>query len=336
MTLSKRQKEQFLSQPEIGRWINSLTLKPTTVDAYVSHLARLLGDTTAAELLRRMEQDPRGSSQMLKTKLSQIWKKSPVSANLAKNALVSFLKFNEIPNTVRDHRMRIVRRFTKSEKVTWNHAQEVIASCREPYRGLFKFMLMTGAGTDEIMEIQNGREIQQKIESQRGEKFTRIDLLPRKSNVDTFYLVCPTEFVPKFPVTVKAHVTHEPTPITPHGIQGIWRRAARRAGFYQLGYGVHQLRRCFKSTAQKYEVAEHSSEFAMGHGSDKLGYPAPETETQIQELSKLWDRKVNGEKLARTESEVESLKQQLKDQQVAIDGLVDLMKHPEKWAAERV
>jgi hypothetical protein len=80
--------------------------------------------------------------------------------------------------------------------------------------------------------------------------------------------------------------------IDPHDMQNVWRRAAKKAKFWQEGLGPHTLRSVFKSQCGKAEVAYAVSEFCMGHGGgDKYGYAREVLDEKYaaKELRKLWE-----------------------------------------------
>ena len=118
------------------------------------------------------------------------------------------------------------------------------------------------------MEIQGSPEIQRSIEKQRSNPYVKISLRPRKSNLDEFFTLVPSEVVPVFPVKTRTGAV-----LDSHDMQTVWRRAARTAKIYQVGLGPHQLRVAFRSQCGKADVASSVSEFFMGHGGgDKFGY----------------------------------------------------------------
>ena len=121
-------------------------------------------------------------------------------AHHQKQALVSFLKFYEIPNTLRDYKVRVTRTRRK-ETLSWSDAQKIILYVDEPkYKAIYQFMLFTGLGQDEFCEINQSPEIRQEIEKQKSEPTTIIHLQPRKANIDDFFVIAPTDKIPSLPV----------------------------------------------------------------------------------------------------------------------------------------
>ncbi len=335
-SMKKAEMEKLLAQKEVREWLNGITLKESTKQQYTVSLGRFLGSEKAADLIKEMEENPREKGREIKTRLAENWRKSPMSAFLQKNAILSFLQYFEVENSLRDHKVKVTRRFKKHE-LSWKQAEEIAASCREPYRSVFRFMVRTGAGLDEVEEIQNSTEKQQQIESQRSQPFTRIDLRPRKSNSDTYFLICPTEFVPRFPCHTTTKQNRKTSKTNIHDMQNNFRRAATRAGHYQIGLGAHHMRTAFTTTAMKAGVYSPAIQFALGHNTDQLGYGRPDTEMQLNHLQGLWKYVAggNGEALQKTRTEVDQLKEQLAKQNEKIEALTDLMQHPEKWREGR-
>lgn len=307
---------KFLEYPEVKSWHDGVgtELKESTRNQYVIFLMRFFGSENPANFLQVAQQKPRETAIEVKGRLGELYKKSMNGAHLTKYALRSFLQFHEIDMHV-NGKIK-VRRIRSKPELTWENANAIISESDEPYRSLFQFLLWSGLGEDEFMEIQDSPEIQRKIEAQRkNEKpYIKIDLEPRKSTLTDFFTLVPKEHVPKFPLHTKAYGNRGAALIDPHDMQNVWRRAAKKAGIWQTGLGPHQLRSCFKSECGRAEVAFSVSEFCMGHGTDRYGYSREATNEKFaaKELGKLWEPStVNREQVEQLQAQIKKKDEEL-------------------------
>jgi hypothetical protein len=295
--------------PEVKSWLNGVgtELKESTRNQYVIFLTRFFGNEDPASFLKRAQQNPRETAIEVKGRLGEIYKHSMNAAHLTKYALRSFLEFHEVDMHV-NGKIR-VRRVRSKPELTWENASTIIQETDEPYRSLFKFMLWSGLGEDEVSEIQNSLEIQRKIETQRNNEkpYIKIALSPRKSTLNDFFTLVPKQHVPEFPMKTKLSKDRGGTLIDAHDLQNVWRRAAKKVKLWQVGLGPHQLRSSFKSQCGKSEVAYAVSEFCMGHGTDRYGYSRETLDERYmaRELGKLWKPTIP------TKEEVEELRDKL-------------------------
>jgi hypothetical protein len=290
---SKEALRKFLEYPEIKSWYNGVGtgLKESTRGQYLLFLMRYIGKENPASFLKRAQEKPREVAIEIKSKLGEAYKQSMTAAHLTKYALRSFLDFHEVDVQVKAKIK--VRRVRKKPELSWEDADRIIQETDEPYRSLFKFMKWSGLGEDEVMEIQASPNIQRRIETQRSndKPYVKIDLSPRKANLDEFFTLTPKQYMPQFPLKTKMHRDRGGSLIDPHDMQNVWRRAAKKAKLWQVGLGPHTLRSTFKSQCGKSDVKEAVSEFCMGHGGgDKYGYAREVLNEQYvaSELRKLW------------------------------------------------
>ena len=297
---SKEALRKFLQRPEIKSWYDGVGtgLKESTRDQYLVFLMRYLGKEDPAGFLKRAQEKPREVAIEIKGKLGEAYKQSMTAAHLMKYALRSFLDFHEVDVPVKAKIK--VRRVRKKPELSWEDAEKIIVEADEPYRSLFKFMVWSGLGEDEVMEIQTSPSIQRGMEEQRPnpKSHIRIDLSPRKSTLDEFFTLVPKQYVPNFPLKTRVFKTKTKGEadrggalIDPHDMQNVWRRAAKKAKIWQEGLGPHTLRSAFRSQCAKLGVAAAVSEFCMGHGGgDKYGYAREVLNEKYvaSELEKLW------------------------------------------------
>ena len=306
---------KFSEIPEVKSWLNGVgtELKESTRGQYVMFLSRFLSNEDPASFLKRAQQNPRQTAIEIKGRLGELYKHSMNAAHLTKYALRSFVEFHEVEMHV-NGKIK-VRRVRNKPELTWENANNIIQETDEPYRSLFKFMLWSGLGEDEVSEIQNSAEIQRKIETQRtnDKPYIKIALSPRKSTLNDFFTLVPKQQVPAFPMKTKVSKNRGGTLIDAHDLQNVWRRAAKKIKLWQVGLGPHQLRSSFKSQCNRCEVAYPASEFCMGHGGgDRYGYGRETLDERYmaKELGKLWEPTK-----AATETEMKQVQERFKELQ---------------------
>lgn len=303
--------KRFSEIPEVKNWNSGKATenKQSTRREYMIFLMRFLAEESPADFLKRCDKEPKAIAKEVKARLGELYEKSNTTAKLTKYALKSFLSYHdqEVPLNGKIK----VRRVRKKPEMKWENAQKIIAESDEPYRSLFTFMLNAGLGEDEVMEIQGSPEIQHSIEDQRTNAYVKISLTPRKSNLDEFFTLVPSEYVPTFPVKTRGGAL-----VDSHDMQSVWRRAAKKAKVYQVGLGPHQLRSAFRSQCGKADVANSVSEFFMGHGGgDKFGYSreALDEDYAAKEIGKLWTYNRAGSREAYSDllTEVQQLREKI-------------------------
>jgi integrase len=290
---SKKALEKFAAYPKVKAWFDGVgaELKESTRNQYVLFLMRYFAGEDPAPFLKRAQENPREVAIEIKTKLGELHQHSMNAAHLTKYALRSFLEFHEVEVVIKSKVK--VRRVREKHELRWDEADRIILEADEPYRSLFNFMRWSGLGEDEFMEIQTSPNIQHKIETQRSNEkpYVKIQLSPRKSALDEFFTLTPKQYVPRFPLNTKAYKDRGAKLIDPHDIQNVWRRAAKKAGLWQMGLGPHTLRSTFRSQCARAGVVRAVSEFCMGHGGgDQYGYSREVLDEQYvaSELRKLW------------------------------------------------
>ena len=293
----------FIQQsPTVQKWLSSIPIERTR-RWYAYNLMRFLTGIheTPEHLLTEIETTPKQASITTKAYLGGL--KSRAVARVMLSAVKSFTAFYETPISLNGLKIRVARIRRKPE-LTWQNAERIIAKAKDPYQAAYRFLLWSGLGLDEFKEIQSSTEIQTAIENQRADpskSYIRIDLRPRKNNVDTYYVLAPKQFVPKFPLrTYEFRVKDGPRKgellrggqlIDHLDLEMNWQRACERANLRQIGVGPHTLRSAFRSQCAKLGVADATAEFLMGHGSrDTYGYSREYQDEALtaRELAKLW------------------------------------------------
>ena len=293
----------FLKDDIVSKWANSLPSERGRL-SYAYHLKRFLNGIkkTPSQFLADIEKTPKQMSIDTKSFLGSLTSKG--TARIMMNSVKSFVRFYEAELPLNGLKIRAPRT-RKKPYLSWPDAERIIGASKEPYRSAFRFLLWSGLGLDELAEINRSTEIQTAIKKQlddTSKTHVRIDLRPRKSNTDTYFVLVPREHVPAFPVTTLIYDG------TIHGnrkrggklvsnlvMETNWTRACKRVGLHQIGLGPHTLRSAFRSQCAKVGVSDAVAEFQMGHGSrDVHGY-SRETEDEsyiVNELSKLWNATV--------------------------------------------
>lgn len=259
---------------EVRNWLDGSDLKPATRKYYLKRLYEFLKGEEPKAFLDRALKNPREVSIEIKGKIGPIAQKSPSVAFHMRAAVKSFLDYYETGVHV-NSKVKVRRKWQKPY-LSWADAEKIISKCREPYESIFRFMLWSGIGQDEVVEINSSRETQERIEKQRSDPnrdYIVIDLEPRKQTLGRYYTAAPKDLVPKFPLRTLDYRIRGGKPIHVQATEDRFRKAAKQVGLYQKGTGPHTLRSVFTSQCAMVGVAQAVCEFVKGHGAgDKYGY----------------------------------------------------------------
>jgi hypothetical protein len=266
--------EKFTGLLEIRTWLDGSDIKPSTREYYSKRLFEFLDGEAPKDFLDRALRSPREVSIEIKTKIGRVVQRSPSIAFHMRASLKSFLEFYETDIRL-NGKLKLRRRWSKPY-LSWADAEKIISKCREPYESIFRFMLWSGLGQDEVIEINSSSEIQQRIEKQRADPngdYILIDLEPRKQTLSRYFTAAPKDLVPKFPLRTLDYRIRGGKPIHVQATECRFRKAAEQVGLYQKGMGPHTLRSVFTSQCAMVGVAQSVCEFVKGHGAgDKYGY----------------------------------------------------------------
>lgn len=302
--------ERFQEIPEVKTWLDGSDIKPTTHDYYSKRLFEFLDGEAPKLFLDRALKNPREVSIEIKTKVGKVVQRSPAIAFHMRAALKSFLEFYE--TDVHANGELKVRRKWNKPYLSWADAEKIISKCREPYESIFRFMLWSGLGQDEVIEINSNPEIQQRIEKQRADPsrdYVIIDLEPRKQTLSRYFTAAPKGVVPKFPLKTLDYRIRGGRPIHVQATEDRFRKAAKQVGLYQKGMGPHTLRSVFTNQCAMVGVAQAVCEFVKGHGAgDKYGY-SREVLNEKYVIGEL--RKLQGPSVKDLEAENRDLKERL-------------------------
>jgi len=246
------------------------------------------------------------------------------SARFQVSALRSFCTTHEAELRLNGLKVKVPRTREKPY-LTWNEANRIITETKPPYRAIFDFLLWSGLGLDEFAEIQTSPNIQSEIARQMSDEtkpYVRINLRPRKSNTDTYFVLVPRTHVPAFPVLTRSYGnTRGNQLVAGLDLEQNWWRARHRLGIEIIGMGPHTLRSVFRSQCGLLGVADTVAEFQMGHGGrDKYGYAREVSDENYiaKELGKLWNATapVTDNRIASLEERLRNTEENLRSSEV--------------------
>ena len=273
---------EFLKNPRIASWTSGIESENTRM-AYAYNLMRLLEHIkmTPEQFLEALAADKENGEDRTGELVDNVLKsmRSKSNARMVKAAVLSFAKTKH--NIIFQLNTEIkVKRKREKRPFNWDMAEKVINECPTPYREVFRFMLYGGLDENAFMRINWNEKLNDKkpldeiAEQMKNDKsYVRINLPPRKSNVDGYFVLVPKQFIPKLPALTKTYTKdgRGGRLFTPREMQAVWQRAAERAGLYYTGLGPHKLRTAFLSKCAELGIAT-VGEWQMGHGGDKYGY----------------------------------------------------------------
>jgi len=302
MTLKDRI-QQFTEIPEVATWRKSADLKPRTLGNYSLRLMQIFDSMklTPAQFLQECNSNRKHVLAEVKAALGESRIRSPSIAHEQRAALVHFVSFYQdqfdepitINYKVKVHRVRM------KKGLTFEQADKIIAECSHPYREIFKFLLWSGMDQSTFSYINSNPELIAEIQRQLSDPtrdYVRVDLPPRKANIDVYFVL-----VPKFafenltlPVSTRTHQlrngeVHGGKLIEPMKLKKRWKYASKKAKLDYVGMGAHHLRSAFHTQAVRANVEDRILLFHLGKGGDEYGYVRPEEEDVHRELRKVWE-----------------------------------------------
>jgi len=305
---------RFQEIPEIKTWLDGSDIRLSTRGYYAKRLYEFLdGKETPKQFLDEALANPREVGIHIKGTVAAVAQKSPSVAFHMRAALKSFLEYYDTDVHVTG-KVKL-RRTWKKPYLSWADAEKIISKTREPYESIFRFMLWSGLGQDEVIEINGSPKLQQSIEKQRADPtkdYIIIDLQPRKQTLTRYFVPVPKQYVPKFPLTTLDYKIRGKKPIHVQAMEDRFRQATRQVGLHEKGMGPHTLRSVFTSQCAMAGVRESVCEFMKGHGAgDKYGYSREVLNEafMVKELRKLWEpATVSKEEVDRLKSLVDELR----------------------------
>ena len=292
----------FLAIPQVSEWYKAADLKPRTKQNYALHLMQTF-DKLGIPPSQFLEECNASRKQVLgriKVALGELREHSASVAFQQRAALINFVNYyqDQFDEPITINSKIKVRRVRMKKELTFEQAQKIIAECGHPYREIFTLLLWSGMDQSTFEYINENPKLIAEIQRQLSDPsrdFVRIDLPPRKSNTDVYFLV-----VPKFafenlnlPVSTRTHKLRNGdvkggNPISPMRLKKRWSYAAKKAKLWYIGLGAHHLRSAFHTQGVRAHVDDRMLLFHLGKGADKYGYVRPSEEDLATELRKLW------------------------------------------------
>jgi hypothetical protein len=273
---------EFLKNPLVASWANGIPKENTRL-AYAYNLMRLLEHIklTPEEFRAAIEQDKKDNNDRTGELVDNVIRslKSKSNARMVKHSVLSFVKgihgnVFELPTEIRVKRLREKRPFS------WEQAEKIINECPTPYREVFHFMLYGGLDENAFLFINWNEEYAGKrkldeiaAQMKNYRDYVKINLPPRKSNLDAYFVLVPKKHVPTLPALTKVYTKdgRGGRLFTPREMQAVWQRAGERTGLYYKGLGPHKLRTAFLTKCAELGISI-VGEWQTGHGGDKYGY----------------------------------------------------------------
>ncbi len=282
LSISKEAIAFIESDPTISKWFKGSTKGPRTKYNYGYRLLvffKKLGKTPA-QFLKELESDYRAAKIEAKGVIASLADSASL-ANGTIDALKDLTKFYEIqPKLELDYLPRKRKRQKRREE--WAVAEKVIDECPIPHRYALRFMLWSGIDEHTFILINsnapdvaglNGGDVHKSLQEQmkNDQPYVRIDLPPRKSSNDLYFILCPKVYVPELPLRSIEFRGRGGILITSRRLQAVFRTAAKSLNVWHPGYGPHTLRSIFRTRCGELGIAE-VAEWQLGRGGDIYGY----------------------------------------------------------------
>lgn len=343
------------SDPTVSKWFRGSTKGPRTKYNYGYRLLvffKKLGKPPA-QFLKELESDYRATKIEAKGIIASL-ANSPTLANSTVDALKELTKFYEIqPKLELDYLPRKRKRQKRREE--WSVVEKVIGECPIPHRDALRFMLWCGIDEHTFVLINsnapevaalNGDDVHKNLQEQmkNDKPYVRIDLPPRKSSNDIYFILCPKIYVPELPLRSIEYKGRGGILITSRRLQAVFRTAAKGLGVWHPGYGPHTLRSIFRTRCGELGIPE-VAEWTLGRGGDVYGYaregfdetfilegPAGQDGSKKGGLKRLWesapivDRQTVRAELSERDAKIEELRKQLAQHDVLLKQTAEFFK----------
>ena len=299
----KDELDAFRQIPEVSKWIKAADLKPTTKENYALRLLQLFErmKITPAQFLQDCNSNRKQLLNRIKVTLGEVREHSASVAFQQRASLLNFVEFyqDQFDEPIAINYKVKLRRVRMKKGLTFEQAEKVIAECSHPYREIFRFLLWTGLDQSTFAYINSNPKLLEEIQRQLSDPtrdHVRIDLPPRKANMDVYFVVVPKRAFENLtlPVSTRIHKLRNGqvqggVPIEPDKLKKRWKYASRKAKLDYVGMGAHHLRSAFHTQAVRANVDDRILLFHLGKGGDKFGYVRPEEEDVVRELRKVWE-----------------------------------------------
>lgn len=299
----KDETDAFRQIPEVSKWIKAADLKPRTKENYLLRLMQLFRkmDISPTQFLQDCDGNRKQLLGRIKVTLGEVREHSAAIAHQERAALVHFVSFyqDQFDEPVAINYKVKLRRVRMKKGLTFEQADKIIAECTHPYREIFKFLLWSGMDQSTFSYINSNPELVADIQGQLAgptRDYVRIDLPPRKGNMDVYFVCVPKQAFENlaFPVSTRTHKLRSGQVkggnlIEPAKLKKRWKYASKKAKLDYVGMGAHHLRSAFHTQAVRANVDDRMLLFHLGKGGDKFGYVRPEEQDVVKELRKVWE-----------------------------------------------
>lgn len=340
LSTSKEALRFIESDATISKWFNGSTKSPRTKYGYGYRLLVFFKKLakSPAQFLKELESDYKTTKIEAKGIIASL-ANSQSLANQTIDALKDFTRFYEAqPKLELEYLPRKRKRQKRREE--WKIVEKVIDETPIPYRQILRFMLWTGidehtfglinSNAPEVARL-NGGDVHKSLEEQmkNDKPYARIDLPPRKSSNDIYFILCPKIYVPDLPLRSIEYKGRGGILITSRRLQSNFRTAAKALNIWHPGYGPHTLRSIFRTRCGELGIPE-VAEWQLGRGSDIYGYaregfdetfilegPAGQDGNKKGGLTRLWesapivDRQTVRGELEQRDSKIEQLEKKV-------------------------
>jgi hypothetical protein len=299
----KDELDAFREIPEVSKWIKAADLRPRTKENYLLRLKQFFDKMTIspAQFLQDCNSNRKQLLGKIKVALGEVREHSASIAHQQRAALISFVDFYQDqfdePITI-NYKVKL-RRVRMKKGLTFEQADKIIAETSHPYREIFRFLLWSGMDQSTFTYINSNPKLLAEIQRQLSDAtrdYVRIDLPPRKSNMDVYFVCIPRLAFENLtlPVSTRTHKLRNGQVkggnlIEPMKLKKRWKYASRKAKLDYVGMGAHHLRSAFHTQAVRANVDDRILLFHLGKGGDKFGYVRPEEQDVVRELRKLWN-----------------------------------------------
>jgi integrase len=264
--------------PTVWQWTNTIANEGTRL-LYAYRLMLMLKelDMTPDSFLSAMKASPDDVGKQLDGLLVGMKGRQ---AAITSAAIKKFAKFHRIRGFELTYEVK-ARRVREKRPLPWDDALRIIKECPTPYREVFQFMLYGALDESTFTwinwneKINNGKGAIDEIKTQmdNDKPYVKINLPPRKVNLDRYFILVPKAYVPTLPALTGSNrgAGKGGVLLAPRNMQEVWQHAADDVGLYYQGLGPHKLRTAFRSKCADLGIPA-VGEWQMGHGGEEYGY----------------------------------------------------------------
>jgi integrase len=264
--------------PTIWRWTNTIENENTRL-SYAYRLMLILKELNQSpdQFLEAIRSKPDDMGITIDGLLAGMHGRQ---AAISSAAIKRFAKFYRARGFELTYQVK-KKRSREKRPLPWDDALRIIKECPTPYREVFRFMLYgaldehTFSWINWNSKLGNGKGAIDEINSQisNDKPYVRIDLPPRKSGLDRYFILVPKAYVPPLPaMTVSGRGKGKGGRLlVPRNMAEVWQHAAQNIELYYEGMGPHKLRTTFRTKCADLGIPVVAA-WQMGHGGEQYGY----------------------------------------------------------------